>query len=139
MYHLYSIYILGGIMKEKLKELLKNAYSPYYHFHVSAIVVTKDGQEFEGVNVENANGTSICAERNAIAHAVAKGYKKGDFKQIYIMLENGKIGYPCFACRQVLLEFLEKDTPVTIVGFDKEETHTLKELCPYPFDEEDLK
>lgn len=125
-------------MKEKLISLLENAYSPYYKFKVAAIIVTKDGNEFCGVNVENANGTSICAERNAIAAAVANGYKKGDFKQIYIMLENQEIGYPCFACRQVLLEFFDKDALITSIG-KKEETHTLEELCPYPFDSEDLK
>ena len=63
-------------MKEKLLNVLKNAYSPYYNFKVAAIVVTNDGNMFSGVNVENANGTSICAERNAIAAAVASGYKK---------------------------------------------------------------
>ena len=57
-------------MKEKLTKLLANAYSPYYKFPVSAIVVMKDEKEFCGVNVENANGTSICAERNAIARCV---------------------------------------------------------------------
>lgn len=126
-------------MREKLKELLENAYSPYYRFKVAAIVVTKDGKEFGGVNVENANGTSICAERNAIANAVANGYRKGDFKQIYIMLQDQKKGYPCFACRQVLLEFFDKDTLITSVTEDEEETHTLEELCPYPFGDEDLK
>lgn len=125
-------------MKEKLIKLLKNSYSPYYHFPVSAIIVMKDGQEFSGVNVENANGTSICAERNAIATAIASGYHKGDFKTIYIMLNKG-IGMPCFACRQVLLEFMTPDTEV--VSMDKEgneEIHLLKELCPFPFGEDDL-
>lgn len=126
-------------MYEKLNNLLQNAYSPYYKFRVAAILVTKDNKEFYGVNVENANGTSICAERNAIANAIANGYKKGDFKQIYIMLENKKIGYPCFACRQVLLEFLDKDSLITSVGDGVEETHTLEELCPYPFSDDDLK
>lgn len=126
-------------MKQRLEELLKNAYSPYYNFKVAAIVVTKDGNLFGGVNVENANGTSICAERNAIAAAVAAGYKKGDFKQIYIMFENGKIGYPCFACRQVLLEFFEDNSFITCISNEREETKTLKELCPYTFDSEDLK
>ena len=126
-------------MKEKLEKVIGNAYSPYYHFKVAALVVTKDGKEFVGVNVENANGTSICAERNAIASAVACGYKKGDFKQIYVLLENGEIGYPCFACRQVLLEFFERDARVISIGKDKEEIHTLEELCPYPFASEDLK
>ena len=90
-------------MKEKLLELHKNSYSPYFKFPVSAIVVTDDGKEFEGVNVENANGTSICAERNAIANAVAHGYRKGQFKEINIMVSSGEIGTPCFACRQVML------------------------------------
>lgn len=126
-------------MKEKLEKLIKNAYSPYYRFKVAAIVVTKDGNEFHGVNVENANGTSICAERNAIACAIAAGYKRGDFKHIYIMLENKKIGYPCFACRQVLLEFFDKDVLITSIAETGEETHTIEELCPYPFDCEDLK
>ena len=126
-------------MKEKLEMILKNAYSPYYNFKVAAIVVTKDGQEFIGVNVENANGTSICAERNAIASAVAHGYKKNDFKELYVMLEKS-MGTPCFACRQVILEFFLKDAK--IICMDREgntNTYTVEELCPYPFSSEDLK
>lgn len=127
-------------MKEKLMKLNRNAYSPYYHTNVSSIVVMKDGNEFTGVNVENANGTSICAERNAIAAAVAHGYKKGDFKEIFVMLSNGKIGYPCMACRQVLLEFMESNANVTSISMDGlKETHTLEELCPFAFTSEDLK
>ena len=50
-------------MKERLNRLLENSYSPYSHFRVAAIVVMKDGQSFEGVNVENATyGATICAE-----------------------------------------------------------------------------
>lgn len=127
-------------MKEKLEDLLKNAYSPYYKFPVASIVVTKDGHEFCGVNVENANGTSICAERNAIASAVAAGYKKNDFEKIYIMLSSGEFGTPCFACRQVIQEFMDIDC--LVISVDKngnEKTYTIKELCPYPFSQEDLK
>ena len=122
-------------MYEKLRNLLNNSYSPYYKFPVSAIVVTKDGKEFVGVNVENANGTSICAERHAIGNAIANGYKKGDFDSIYIMLSNGEFGTPCFACRQVLLEFMDKDSKIISVDKDgNEKVYTLEELCPYPFD-----
>ena len=42
-------------MQEKLREILKNSYSPYSNFKVAAIVVMKDGSEFKGVNVENAS------------------------------------------------------------------------------------
>ena len=122
-------------MYEKLRELLNNSYSPYYHFPVAAIVVTKDGKEFTGVNVENANGTSICAERHAIGAAIAGGYKKGDFEKIYIMLSSGEFGTPCFACRQVLLEFFDKDSKIISVDSNgNEKEYTLDELCPYPFD-----
>jgi cytidine deaminase len=122
-------------MYEKLKKLLENSYSPYYHFPVSAIVVMKDGNEFVGVNVENANGTSICAERHAIGNAIAHGYKRGDFDKIYIMLSSGEFGTPCFACRQVLTEFFNKDDKVISVDKDgNEKVYTIEELCPYPFD-----
>ena len=127
-------------MKEKLENLLKNSYSPYYHFPVACIAVTFDNKEFCGVNVENANGTSICAERNAIAACVAAGYKKGDIKKIYLMLSSGEFGTPCFACRQVLLEFMNKDDLVISVSKDGEEkVYRLEELCPHPLSSEDLK
>lgn len=122
-------------MKNKLLELQKNAYSPYFNYKVAAIVVCNDGKCYGGVNVENANGTSICAERNAIAAAVAAGHKKGDFKEINIMCDNNEIGMPCFACRQVMLEFLEKETPVKCYSQEgKMKKFTVSELCPYPFE-----
>ena len=127
-------------MKEELLNLIKNAYSPYYNFPVASIVVMKDGNYFKGVNVENANGTSICAERNAIAAAVAGGYKKGDFDKIYVMLSSGTFGTPCFACRQVIQEFMDLDCKV--ISMDKmgnEKEFTVRELCPYPFTNDDLK
>lgn len=126
-------------MKEELLKLLENAYSPYYHFKVAAIIVTNDGNIFGGVNVENANGTSICAERNAISLAISKGYKKGDFKELYVMLEKG-IGTPCFACRQVILEFMEMGKKVICMDkFGNKKEYTVGELCPYPFSGDDLK
>jgi cytidine deaminase len=126
-------------MRERLKENLKNSYSPYSNFKVSAIVKMKDGNTFDGVNVENANGTSICAERHAIGAAIAHGYKKGDFKEIYVMLSNGEFGTPCFACRQVILEFFDgQDKVISVNGEGEEKVFTVSELCPYPFDSEDL-
>ena len=71
-------------MREKLIKLLDNSYSPYSNFKVAAILITKDGKEFYGVNVENASyGASICAERSAIVSAISNGYKKYDFENIY--------------------------------------------------------
>lgn len=127
-------------MIEKLLKLHKNSYSPYSKFAVSAIVVTKDGKEFNGVNVENASyGAAICAERSAIVNAVSHGYKKGEFKELHVMVSSGNIGMPCFACRQVISEFFNKDAVVYCYSTTGEvEKHTIEELCPYPFGSDDL-
>lgn len=127
-------------MREKLESIINNAYAPYSKFKVGCIVVTKDNKEFGGVNVENANGTSICAERHAIGNMILNGYKKGDIKEIYIGFLNGEFGTPCFACRQVISEFCDTDTKIISVNKNNEyKEYTVSELCPYPFGEDDLK
>ncbi len=127
-------------MLEKLIELQKNSYSPYSHYAVSAIAVMKDGREFVGVNVENAAyGASICAERSAILSAISNGYKKGDFKELYVMVSSGEVGTPCFQCRQVISELFDKDCIVHCCSTKGViEDHTVSELCPYPFGSDDL-
>ena len=128
-------------MKDKLLELQKNSYAPYSDFHVSAIVVVKDGVEFSGVNVENASfGATICAERTAIVSAISAGYKKGDFKELNVMVSSGEIGMPCFVCRQVISEFFDKDAIVRCFATTGEyKEYTVEEICPFPFGSEDLK
>lgn len=127
-------------MKEELIKLLDKAYAPYSNFHVACIIETKDGKYIPGVNVENASyGAAICAERNAITTAITMGYKKGDFKKIYVMVSGNKLSTPCFICRQVITEFFDKDSEVILM--DKQGTsksYTVSEMCPYPFDSEDL-
>ncbi len=127
-------------MKEELQKLLDKAYVPYSKFHVSAIVETKDGKLIPGVNVENASyGATICAERNAITSAITLGYKKGDFKNIYVMVSGDKLSTPCFMCRQVISELFDKDGEIVLVGKNGEEArYKVSEMCPYPFDENDL-
>jgi len=128
-------------MKEKLVDLLKKSYSPYSKYQVSAIVETKDGHLFEGVNVENASyGSTICAEKVAITNAITKGYKKGDFKAIYIMANSEKISSCCFTCRQLFVEFFDNDIEIhnyNILGDEK--IYNLSSLCPHPFSGDDLK
>lgn len=127
-------------MKTKLLELLEKSYAPYSHFRVSAIVVTNEDKCYSGVNVENASyGATICAERVAITKAVSNGCKKGDFKKIYVMVDSDKISSCCFMCRQVIVEFFDKDATVVLMNkHGEEKVLTVKELCPYPFDSGDL-
>lgn len=127
-------------MKGKLLNLLNNSYSPYSKFRVAAIAVMKDGKEFGGVNIENASfGATICAERVAITSAIANGYKKHDFEKLYVMCDNANIGTCCFICRQVIEEFFESDKLIIMMNPDGEElVKQVKEMCPYPFNEESL-
>lgn len=128
-------------MKEELLELHKNSYAPISNFPVSACLVTKDGRKFYGVNVEDASTRAgTCAERTAIYSALTAGVKKGEFKEMNVMVSSGKIGMPCFVCRQMLSEVFEKDAIIRCFNTNGEYVeHTVEELCPYPFGEEDLK
>jgi len=127
-------------MVEKLQRLLKCSYSPYSHFAVSAIVIMNDGEEFSGVNVENASyGATICAERNAINAAITAGYGKGDFKSINIMVSSENNSTCCFLCRQVINEFFDRKALINCYNINGEvKTYTVSEFCPYPFGEGDL-
>lgn len=127
-------------MKEELIKLLDRAYAPYSKFRVAAMLEMKDGKFIPGVNVENASyGATICAERNAITTAISLGYKKGDFKNIYIMVSGKKMSMPCFICRQVIVEFMDKDGLIILMDRDgNREEYKVSDCCPYPFDEDDL-
>lgn len=127
-------------MVNELKELLKNAYTPISHFNVSSVVETKDGRYFKGVNVEDASLRSgTCAERNAIYNAITNGVKKGEFKMIHVMVESGKISTPCFVCRQMINELFDKEDIVRSYSTNGDFIdYKVKDLCPYPFDQDDL-
>ena len=56
------------------------------------------------------------------------------------MVSSGEIGTPCFVCRQMLVEFFDKDAIVRCYSTKGDFVeYTVSELCPHPFDEEDLK
>ncbi len=126
-------------MVNKLRVLLKRAYSPYSYYRSSAIVVTRDDKEYYGVNVENSSySASICAERNAIFNAVTHGYTRGDIKKLYVMVDSDKISFPCHVCRQVFTEFLDDDTEITCYNKNGESrTLKVKDLCTYENNDED--
>ncbi len=127
-------------MKDKLLELLNKSYAPYSNFRVSAIVETTDNNIYTGVNIENASyGATVCAERVAIFKAVSEGYRKGDFKRLHVMVDSPKISSCCFMCRQVISEFFNNNTEIILYNNKGEyKTYTKEELCPLPFDSEDL-
>ena len=84
---------------ELARDAAARAYAPYSGFEVGAAVLTSDGRTFTGANVENASyGLSLCAERAALARAVAEGAGPGALEAVAVTAA------PCGACRQCLLE-----------------------------------
>lgn len=80
----------------------QRAYAPYSNYPVGAVVRTRSGRLFTGVNVENAAyPQTMCAERVAIFKAVSEGEQ--EFEVISVVTDNG--GSPCGGCRQVMAEF----------------------------------
>ena len=111
----------------------ENAYVPYSHFPIGAVLVTDEGKIYTGVNIENASfGLTNCGERTAIFKAVSEGERS--FKELIIYGQTEKPISPCGACRQVMAEFFEPDLPVTLVAKDQSTVvMTVKELLPYSF------
>lgn len=94
--------------REELKAaavaMLDRAYVPYSRFPVGAALECADGTVFTGCNVENASyPAGLCAERNAMFHAVAEGHT--DFVRIVVAGRSDDFCYPCGICRQVMKEF----------------------------------
>ncbi|MDO9541164.1 MAG: cytidine deaminase [Kiritimatiellia bacterium] len=98
-----------------------------------------------GCNVENASfGLTICAERAALAAAVAGGFRR--FKAIAVVAagtralsaspRRGKPVVPCGACLQVLAEFCGPDFIVLAVAGTRPEklkVYKLRDLLPHSF------
>ena len=120
---------------EKAQQACQKAYAPYSQFYVGAALLTQQGKIFTGCNVENISyGLTICAERNAIANAVAtEGGAKMKIRAIAIANNRQVPCSPCGACRQVIAEFAQENTIVIFLGETNLEITTITELLPKGF------
>lgn len=108
-----------------------NAYAPFSNFHVGAALLTKDGEVFTGVNIENSSfGATICAERTAMVKAISEGAR--EFESIAIA-GNGGTSWPCGICRQFMYEFCPDVRVISGEDEDHLQVYTLKELLPEGF------
>ena len=125
------------VIKAAAITMLERAYVPYSHFPVGAALECKDGTVFTGCNVENASyPAGICAERNAIAHAVAEGRRQ--FRRIVIAGKGVDFCVPCGICRQVMREFCEDAFVIILAKPGEEKVYTLKDLLPQSFSPRDV-
>jgi cytidine deaminase len=109
-----------------------NAYAPYSKFSVGAAVLDEQGRIHAGCNVENVSyGLTVCAERHAVAAAVAAGARR--IHAVAVVARPAVT--PCGACRQVLAELGDEDTPVVIAAptGQNEKRLTLGALLPHAF------
>ena len=112
------------------------ARAPYSGFAVGAAVLSADGCFHIGCNVENASyGLSVCAERHAVAAAVAAGTSV--LSAIAVVTDSSPPASPCGACRQVLAEF--GDFPVILANLAGDRIVTsVGDLLPNAFTPEAL-
>jgi cytidine deaminase len=113
----------------------ENAYSPYSGARVGACVVDEDGNVYSGCNVESASyGLTQCAERNALAAAIASGMQPGTAHTLLIYATGFEALAPCGACRQVMSELLARDAQVITCRSETEyRSWSISELLPDPF------
>ena len=117
-----------------------NAYAPYSKFQVGASVLLKDNNIIYGSNVENASfGLCNCAERSTLFAAYSQGYRKSDIVAFLIVGKTKDVISPCGACRQVLNELMDKDTPVFLTNLEgKVKEYKNSDLLPYVFTGDNL-
>jgi cytidine deaminase len=111
---------------------MRHAYAPYSHFRVGAALRATDGTVIAGCNVENAAFPSgTCAERGALAAAVARGHRKFDL--IVVATDAGEPTPPCGMCRQALMEFSPELRVIAVTTGGKRTEWVLTDLLPQPF------
>ena len=117
---------------EKACDMLPRAYALFSKFKVGAALLSKSGEVFTGVNVENSSfGATICAERTAFVKAISEGER--EFEAIAVVSSEGE-AWPCGICRQFMKEFCDDDFKI-ITGDDEDSlsVYTMDEILPEGF------
>lgn len=112
------------------REVHARSYSPYSGFRVGAAIFA-GGEIFQGVNVENAAWSTICAERAAAVAAVTAGYT--EFDAVAVVGDSDAPTVPCGVCRQFLAEFNPNMRVIMGGRSDAVDVRRLDELLPDAF------
>jgi cytidine deaminase len=123
---------------EAARRVRAHAHAPYSRYQVGAAVRGASGRVYVGANVENASfGLALCAERAAVAAAVAAG--ETSITAVAVVTATSPPAAPCGMCRQVLAEFADDALPIALVNDAGERTDTtLGALLPHAFRRDDL-
>jgi homotetrameric cytidine deaminase len=120
---------------EEATKAAENSYSPYSGFKVGAALFLNNGSVVTGTNVENVSfGLTICAERSALVRAVSQFGPGIRIEAVAVSNLNNAASPPCGACRQMLAEFADPDTPIVFPATEGTRTTPFKEVLPFGFD-----
>lgn len=97
---------------------------------VSAAILSQSGKIYTGVCVDTCSTLGICAERNAIFNMLTNGDDR--IAKVLVVMDNGKTGAPCGACRELMVQLMPDDYPKVeiMLDYDLEKVVTLGELTP---------
>lgn len=133
---------------EAARKACLSSYSPYSNFQVGAAIRLSSGKIIIGSNQENAAYPSgLCAERVALFH-VGSNFPNHHILQIAVAAKRAEEETylpvtPCGGCRQVMLEYENKQkSPIEVImRSDKNnwiKTKSAKVLLPFSFDRNSL-
>lgn len=128
---------------------LANAYAPYSNFRVSASILTSGNKIVTGTNQENAAYPSgMCAERVALHTLSSIASGEHIIRMLLLARKGTQTGLspasPCGACRQVMLEFENRQTePFQVLMMIDQHRWVLSNsasaLLPFTFSSKNLK
>lgn len=111
----------------------ERAAARFSQFKVGAAVEDETGRIFTGCNVESASySLTMCAERVAVFKAISEGAAK--LRRIAVVADTKTLTPPCGACRQILWEFCPDAELILANLSGKQETLSLREIFPSPFE-----
>jgi cytidine deaminase len=130
---------IASSLMDAARAAADRAYVPYSRFPVGAAVLTTDGAIVSGCNVENASyPLTVCAERVAVATAVAAGHR--EIAAVAVSAPKAAGTTPCGGCRQVLNEFKPATSDLIVLLDDDPDVRAipLGTLLPASFGPRDL-
>jgi cytidine deaminase len=124
-------------LRAAAENAMAHAYAPYSDFRVGAALLSADGSVIAGCNVENSSfPAGICAERGALAAAVALGHR--EFTHLVLVTDGSEPSSPCGICRQALVEFAPELLVTSRTTSGAEACWSLADLLPHPFTPQSL-
>jgi cytidine deaminase len=146
--HIEELDAESKYLVHKAKDAANHAYAPYSKFMVGTAVLLEDGTIITGSNQENAAYPSgMCAERVAL-FAIASQHPESKIIKMAVIAKRkgGKELLPatsCGPCRQVMLEFEQRQNKVIEIIMQSQEHQWIKapsaeSLLPFCFSKTSL-